>query len=58
MVDFNRYRCRNCKHWHMNPFTRKAHTCGVYYKDRTLIQCGCENFESNDNLIYLESLSE
>jgi len=56
VVDFNRYRCRNCKHWH-DADVPKGQPC-LYQTISMPEECQCTNWESNDNLVYLESLSE
>ena len=59
MVDFNKYRCRNCLHWH-SSFTQKIepYRCEVKLTDGSPYNgkrmCNCDNFESLDNLVYLE----
>ena len=67
MVDFNKYRCRNCKHWHNqgNLLLAAEGKCGKFIENtdpivsnRCAVYCACKNFESNDNLVYLENLSE
>jgi hypothetical protein len=56
MVDFNKLRCRNCKHWH-DAGEPKGTPCR-YQTISMEEKCPCTNWESNDNLIYLESLLE
>jgi hypothetical protein len=51
MVDFNKWRCRNCKHWHVLDFLT---TRDLIKRDCIHSNCGCSNWESNDNLVYLE----
>jgi len=51
MVDFNKWRCRNCKHWHVSDFLT---TRDLTKRDCIHSNCGCSNWESNDNLVYLE----
>jgi len=58
MVDFNRYRCRNCSHYHLNNFINtQADKCNKIL-NRLNELCQCVNWESSDNLVYLEQLSE
>ena len=52
MVDFNKWRCRNCKHWHDADMPDDA-ACN-YETIAMKGPCGCANWESNDNLVYLE----
>ncbi len=60
MIDFKQYQCRHCKHWHYNMFTQSfaAHVCYVQIPrpDATAVDCGCNNWQSADNLVYLEAL--
>jgi hypothetical protein len=56
MVDFNRYLCRNCKHWH-DADEPKGTPCR-FEQVAMKTECPCTNFESNDNLVYLEELSK
>lgn len=56
MVNFNKYRCRNCGHWHNSIWVGK---CGNRPPNDPLLQvqgssCECHNWESLDNLVYLE----
>jgi hypothetical protein len=48
MVDFNKWRCRNCLHWHWTNFIKDA------IRPCENSGCTCVNWESNDNLVYLE----
>jgi hypothetical protein len=62
MVDFNKWRCRNCKHWHYAPSVGIEKCLALIEMVRndngiTSEECGCINWESNDNLVYLESLT-
>ena len=52
MVDWNRWKCRNCLHWHHSDFKNLFKTICVHRS------CGCNNWESNDNLFYLENKYE
>lgn len=56
MVDFRKIKCRNCKHYH-GTVTHK-YFCWAYLDDTLQGNCGCTNFESCDNLIYLEDKYE
>jgi len=55
VVNFNAWRCRNCMHWHDWYEVAKEPTGSCkQYNYNTNITCGCDNWESNDNLRYLE----
>lgn len=54
MVNFNIYRCRNCKHWHDKEMSEQ---CG-FETVKMSGPCLCANWQSNDNLKYLEDLNE
>jgi hypothetical protein len=54
MVDFNKLRCRNCRHWHRD-YNEITIICTTRIDG---IFCGCDNWESCDNLKYLEQRYE
>ena len=57
MVDFRRWQCRNCKHWHVMDFETMTQTAMCRYHTETdILYCMCDNWQSSDNLKYLEDL--
>lgn len=54
MISWNSIRCRNCAHAHVSTIDWKSVPCPVV--DVYAWACGCANWESSDNLEYLESL--
>lgn len=62
MVNWIQWHCRNCKHFHNSP--QGIEKCLIIVNSViddngvTQNECGCENWESVDNLIYLEQKYE
>lgn len=58
MIDFNQWRCRNCKHFHTiyTEKDRPENACSNPHVDSNYVSfgCMCMKWESNDNLFYLE----
>lgn len=59
MVNFNAWRCRNCKHYHttISGQLRPGDQCSNPNVKETYESYGCKcmKWESNDNLVYLEN---
>jgi hypothetical protein len=59
MVDLNKWRCRNCKHFHLINNRASNIKCSFSYDlENVKVDCHCDNFASGDNLLYLEQLYE
>ncbi len=54
MLTWNSIQCRHCSHAHVSTTDWKPRPCPV--ADGDTWACGCNNWESSDNLVYLESL--
>ena len=61
MVDFMAWQCRNCYHWHdwESSYNSPTDICRERYYplDGDPKSCLCSNWESIDNLVYLEMKS-
>lgn len=62
MVDFNKWCCRNCKHYHtfFSGLGKPIDICANanVVKTHESYGCKCIKWESMDNLVYLEMRSK
>lgn len=57
MINFNSWKCRNCGHWHDYDIIRHEPVALCrQQKEYSPEYCYCNDFESSDNLIYLEQI--
>lgn len=57
MVQFKDWQCRHCLHWHdWDVKTGEPAEMCINYMN-TVPSCYCDNWDSINNLLYLESLA-